>query len=115
VATNNEVITLVLQKTDVLMEGETSTDISADDLSTMQGILSARVEYLRDTEIAWWDDDDVPEGAKDPLADYLTFYCVIIPKAERAMYQGDSISGYRQLVDLAAMKSSDDPIKVMYY
>lgn len=114
-ATNAEIITMVLQKTDVLMEGETSSDISADDLATMQSVLSRRVEYLREHNAAWWDDDNVPESASDSLADYLTYYCVIIPKAERMGFKLDSVDGFRQLVDLGAMQSSDDPIKVDYF
>ncbi|NQY98621.1 MAG: hypothetical protein HRT82_15825 [Henriciella sp.] len=114
-ATNNEIITLVLQKVDVLMEGETSTDISADDLSTMQDVLSKRVEFLREHNAAWWDDDSVPESAADSLADYLTYYCVIIPKSERMAFRGDSVEGFRQLVDLGAMQSSDEPIQADYF
>lgn len=114
-ATNNEVITLVLQKTDVLMEGETSSDITADDLSTMQNILTKRVEFLREHNAAWWEDDAVPESAADSLADYLTYYCVIIPKSERMGYRGDSVEGFSQLVDLGVMQSSDDPIQVDYF
>ncbi len=114
-ATDNEVITLVLQKTDVLMEGETSSDISADDLSTMQGILTKRVEFLREHNAAWWDADDVPDSAVDSLADYLTYYCVIIPKGERMGFRMDSVEGFRQLIDLGAMQAGDDPIQVVYF
>ncbi len=111
-ATDSDVINLVLQKVFVTEGGETS---SAEDFAAMQTVYNARMEYLRDAELVWWEANSVPDGVKDPLAEYLTFYCPVIPREEREAYRGDSIMGLREIQGLAQMRSDDSPIQAEYF
>ena len=110
-ATNSDVINLVLQKVFVTEGGEAAED---DDFSAMQAVFEARVEYLRDIEVAWWASDAVPDGVKDPLAEYMTYFCPLLPKSERAAYREDSAIGLRNLRELASVRSDNSPIQVEY-
>ena len=111
-ANDADVINLVLQKCFVLEGGETS---EAEDFAAMKTVYDARTEYLRDAELCWWEADNVPDGVKDPLAEYLTFYCPVIPRDERRAYEIDSARGLRELRGLYQMRSDDSPIKVDYF
>lgn len=111
-ATDADVINLTLQKCFVLEGGESA---SPEDFAAMKTVFDARMEYLRDAEICWWSANEVPAGVKDPLADYLTFYCTVIPREERAQYERDSYRGLREIQGLAQMRSDDSPIKAVYF
>jgi hypothetical protein len=112
VATDADVINLTLQKCYVLIGGESA---EADDFAAMQTVFDARMEYLRDAEICWWSVDEVPEGVKDSLAEYLTFFCPVIPQEERVQFERNSYRGLKEIQGLAQMRSDDSPIRVDYY
>lgn len=111
-ATDADIINLTLRKVYVLEGDEVA---AAEDYSAMETVYVARMEYLREAELVWWEQGSVPDGVKDPLAEYLTFYCPVLPREERERYRGDSMMGLREIRGLAQMLSDDTPIRVDYF
>lgn len=112
VKTSTDMVTLILKKQYVLEGGETA---SAEDKATTLETFLSQLEWLRDEGIVWWDDDETPLSAADALADYMAYYCPVIPQEERNQYERASMRGETRLRKLAAKSAEGAPIVADYY
>lgn len=113
--TDTEMATLILQKLQVLVAGETPT--SADQTVTLD-VYGSRMEYLRDDELVWYADNAVPDALADPLAEYMLPYVSSmfeVSQMERGEYMQRSLMAERQLRRHAAKRSEGAAVQVDYF
>lgn len=112
VKTSTDMVKLILKKQYVL---EGSEEPSAEDQATTLETFLSRLDLLREDELVWWDDDETPLMAADPLAEYMAFYCPVLPADERMAYAQTSAKGEMDLRGMAAKKSQGAPIEAEYF
>lgn len=112
VKTDSECVTLILQKLFVLESGETA---DADDVTLATTSFDSRIEWLRDEGVCYWNDDEIPVAAFDALAEYMTYYCAVLPFEERVPYKGASDMGLRDLRKLSAKAAEGPPVRADYF
>ena len=113
--TNTEMATLILQKLQILVAGETPT--SADQTVTLD-VYGSRMEYLRDDELVWYADNAVPDALADPLAEYMLPYVGTlfqVSQSERAEYMQRSMFAEQQLRRNAAKRSEGAAVQADYF
>ena len=112
VKTSADMVTLILKKQFVLEGSETAA--AEDQATTLETFLS-QLEWLRDEGVVWWNDDETPLNAADALADYMSYYCPVIPQEERDRLERASMKGEMRLRKLAAKASEGSPIRAEYF
>lgn len=113
--TRSDLASLIAKKLYVLVGGETlDATASADILE----IVNARIEWLRDEEIAFWADDVIPDAIYDPLAEYMLFFVapVLMPEAmDDQRFAARSKNGEVDLRRYVAKRSEGAPVQVDYF
>lgn len=103
---------LILKKQYVL-EGQEEPE-AEDQATTLETFLS-RLEFLREDGVVWWNDDETPLMAADSLAEYMAYYCPVLPAEERAAYAGSSAKAEQDLRSLSAKASQGAAIQAEYF
>lgn len=103
---------LILRKQFVL-EGQ--EEPSSEDQAVTLESFKSRLDYLREEGVVWWNDDETPLMAADPLAEYMAHYCPVLPAEERAAYARSSAMAEQELRSLSSKASQGAPIQAEYY
>jgi hypothetical protein len=113
-ATRTDLTLAVLEKLYVARAGET---VHAEDAAVALRIIDRRTEYLRDKELAYWANDEIPDGIVDPLAEYLTFYFapVFVPEEDETKFYNRSQLGLKDMRETLAKRSQGASVQVDYF
>lgn len=113
--TDTQMATLILQKLQMLVSGESPT--AADQTVTLD-VYTSRMEYLRDDELVWYADNDVPDAVADVVAEYMLPYVgtmFAVSQAERGEYMQRSMLADQQLRRNAAKRSEGAAVQADYF
>lgn len=111
-ATDAECISLILQKLFIVRGSQAASAVVTARVTTT---FNSRIEYLREDGVCWWADDEIPSQCLDPLAEYMTRYCPVLPVGDLEKYRERSIEGLKILRSLAAKSSEGPPTKADYF
>lgn len=113
--TRSDLVSLIAKKLYVL-EGGQPLDATVN--ASLLEVVNARIEFLRDEEVAYWADDAIPDAAYDPLAEYMLFWCCPILIPDRSEEQGFAARTQRGEMDLrrhTAKRSEGAAIQADYF
>lgn len=113
-ATDKTVATETLRKLGVV---NGSGKPPAEPVERALGVLTSRVDALRELEVVWWTADSIPVFMEDPLAEYLTFYVAPLFFDEQAAqsYALRSEKGLADIRRLAAKSAQGATVKAEYF
>ena len=114
-----EMRTRVLEKLFVLIAGETA---DAEDAATVDDVIAAVNETLRQDEICYWDDTGTPEHLVEWLGQYYACFLAndYMDAGEASAFKNDPNTGMKACMReiralTAARKRVDEPTKALHF